>query len=137
MAEISGKNVQAFVRAQLEQVQRRVQGIEADAEKVLDAWKARLPKSRAELEAAWNRANASGPLKGVGSFEEWSKRVETVRAEAQKRLTDVQIRARDLANTRGKPAWEAVQAKVQRWTRTPQDRTDQGSVSDSERRPRA
>ena len=93
MASKNENTVQAFVKGQLEEAQKRFVGLEKEAEKVLKNLAARGADSRKELEGLLGRINAGefNPLESA-RVQQLGKKANQAGAEVKKRLDGLQTR---------------------------------------------
>lgn len=89
-AEAGGaQKLPAFVREQIEDAQKRLLALESEAQKVLQNLIVRGQKSRAEVEALLGRLQG---MEQVKEAKKLGKKATAARAQAQKRLNELQSR---------------------------------------------
>ncbi|MBF5041172.1 hypothetical protein FGE12_02125 [Aggregicoccus sp. 17bor-14] len=89
----NGSQLEAFVKGQLGEAQKRIAGLEKEAEKVLKNLAARGADSRKELEGLLGRINSGefNPLESA-RVRELGKKANQAGAEVKKRLDGLQTR---------------------------------------------
>ena len=86
------KNLETFVKQQLEGAQKRFEGLEKDAEKVLRNLKARSRGPAREVEKLLGQINPDALLENP-TVKELGRKATQVRSELRKRLDGIQTRA--------------------------------------------